>query len=164
LPNKVPALFSDRHRWIKIGLPGALLLAMCIYSATAGPKRMSRFADYLREPARFDGASLLVQFTQIKRYDCPNNRFTVQDIWGNRIEVVGTIPPGQMGCFISFEALFKKPGYLVLGKKWHIYSSDTLKLIVSAVALVGVALFFLRRFRFNPRRLRFEERRQCQTS
>jgi len=157
LPNKVPALFSDRHRWLKIGLPGTLLLAMCIYSATAGPERMPRFADYLRDTAHFDGTSLLVQFTQIKRYDGPN-RFTVQDIWGNRIEVIGTIPPGQMGCFISFEALFKKPGYLVLGKKWHIYSLDTLKLVVSAIALAGVALFFLRRFRFNPSLFRFEER------
>ena len=158
MPTKVSALFSDRHRWLKIGLPGALLLAMCIYSATAGPKRMPRFVDYLKDPARFDGTSLLVQFTQIKRYGGPG-RFTVQDIWGNRIEVIGTIPPGQGGCFISFEALFKKPGYLVLGEKWHIYSLDTFKLVVSAVALVGVAFYFIRRFRLNARRLRFEERR-----
>ena len=157
MPYKVPALFSDRRRWLKIGLPGAVLLAMCIYSAVAGPKRMPRFADYLKDPARFDGRSLLVQFTQIRRYEGPD-KFTVQDIWGDRIQVRGHIPPGQVGCFISFYATFNKPGYLVLGEKWHIYRWDTVKLVVSATALIGVLLFFLRRFRFNLRRFRFEAR------
>jgi len=152
------ALFSDRHRWLKIGLPAALLLAMCIYSAIAGPKLMPRFADYLQDPARFDGTRFVVQFTQIKRYDGPD-RFTVQDIWGNRIDVTGSIPHGEEGCFISFEAVFKSPGYLVLGEYWHIYARDTQKLVVSALALVGVMVFFLRRFKPNLRRFRFEERR-----
>jgi len=158
LRQKVPALFSDERRWLKIGLPSALLLAMCIYSAIAGPKLLPRFADYLKDPARFDGIRFMVQFTQIKRYDGPD-RFTVQDIWGNRIDVTGSIPAGEEGCFISFEAVFKSPGYLVLGERWHIYARDTQKLIVSAVALLGVMVFFLRRFRVNPRRIRFEERR-----
>ena len=137
---------------------------MCIYSAIAGPKLRTRgqglrtsFSDHLQDPASFDGTRLMVQFTQIKSYDGPD-RFTVRDIRGNRIEVIGRIPPGHKGCFISFEATFRRPGYLILGDKWHIYAGDTQKLIVSAVGLIGVAVFFLRRFRFNLRRFRFEER------
>ena len=157
LDRLVSRLFSDRHRLLKIGLPAAALLAMCVYSAIAGPNLAPRFSDYLKDPARFDGTRLIVQFTQVDRYDGPG-KFTVRDIRGNRIAVMGAIPPGQEGCFISFEAVFRSPGYLILGKTWHIYARDTLKLVVSAVALIGVAVFFLRRFRFNLRRFRFEER------
>jgi len=158
LQQSVPAFLSDRHRWLKIGLPAALLLAMCIYSAIAGPKLLPSFADYLKDPGRFDGTRLIVQFTQIKQYNGPD-RFIVQDIRGNRIEVEGKVAPGQEGSFISFDAVFRSPGRLILGEPWHIYARDTLKLVVSAVALIGVAVFFLLRFRFNLRRFRFEERR-----
>lgn len=135
----------------------AAMVAMCIYSGIAGPKLLPDFVDYLKEPARFDGQHLMVQFTQVKTY-LGADRFVVQDIRGHRIEVEGRIPPGQEGCFISFEAEFKSPGYLILKDRWHIYARDTEKLVVSAVGLIGVAAFFLRRFRFNLRRLRFEDR------
>ena len=155
--DNVSRLFSNRGRWLKMGLPAAALIALCIYSAIAGPNLAPRFSDYLKDPARFDGTRMMVQFTQVDSYDGPG-KFTVRDIKGSRIAVMGAIPPGQESCFISFDAVFRSPGHLVLGDKWHIYARDTLKLIVSAVALVGVAAFFLRRFRFNLRRFRFEER------
>lgn len=155
--RKVPALFSDEHRRLKIALSAALLLAMCIYSGIVGPKLKPRFYDFLEDPARFDGTRLMVQFTQIKEYIGPD-RFVARDIRGDTIEVEGKIPPGHEGCFISFDAVFRSPGYLVLGEPWHIYARDTLKLIVSVVGLIGVAVFFLIRFKFSLRRFRFEER------
>ena len=156
--QKVSAVFSDRHRWLKIGLPAALLLAMCIYSAIVGSRLYTAFADFLKDPDRYDGTEFTVQFTIVKGYEGPD-RFTIADLPGRRIQVEGHIPPGQEGCFISFDATFKSPGYLILGKRWHIYQHDTLKLIISAPALLGVGLFFLGRFRFRLRRFRFEERR-----
>lgn len=134
-----------------------LLVGMCVYSAIVGPKRLPAFTDFLKDPERFDGARFMVQFTMISEYKGPD-RFTVADLKWNQIEVMGKIPRGNKGCFISFEATFKSPGYLVLGERWHIYTHDTAKLVVSAPALLGVVIFFLRRFRLNLGRLRFEER------
>lgn len=154
----VSALFSNRLLWLKIALPASVLVCFSILSGVQGPRLLPRFTDFLKEPERFDGAELLVQFTMIERYAGPG-RFVVHDIWGNRIEVLGQIPEGQDGCFISFRAKFKAPGYLILGKPWHIYRYDTAKLIVSAAALLTLLVLFARSFGLNIRRLRFEERR-----
>ena len=154
--SRFSTLFSDDHLWLKVGLPIVLLVALCIYSGIQGPKRLQHFADFLKDPDRFDGTEFMAQFTMVK--EVSPESFVVADLKGRRIEVRGRVPPGSEECFISFQAVFKSPGYLLLKEPWHVYSKDRLKLYVSAIALSGVAVFFLRRFRFNLRRFRFEER------
>ncbi|MCD6326606.1 hypothetical protein J7M28_03495 [bacterium] len=156
--DRLSILFSDKLRWLKIALPLLILAALCVYSGIKGPELAPHFSDYLKDPDRFDGTQFMVQFTMVKEIKGPE-RFVVADLNGRRIDVVGSIPSGSEECFISFEAIFKAPGYLILQKPWHIYSKDRLKLYVSAIALLGVMAFFLRRFRFNLRRFCFEARR-----
>ena len=157
MADGISILFSDKRRWLKIALPLLILVALCIYSGIKGPQLAPHFADYLKDPERFDGTQFMVQFTMVKEIKSPE-RFVVADLNGRRIDVVGSIPSGSEECFISFQATFKAPGYLILQDPWHIYSKDRLKLYVSAIALLGVMAFFLRRFRFDFRRFYFEER------
>lgn len=154
--DSVGISFSNRLWGLKIGLGLALLVGMGAYSGIVGSNLYPAFADFLKDPDRYDGTRFMVQFVILKGYDGPG-KFRIVDLRGRMIQVLGDIPPGQEGCFMSFEGTFKSPGYLILGKRWHIYKHDTLKLIVSAPALLGVGLFFLGRFRFNLRRFRFED-------
>lgn len=157
MSNKFSTIFfSDDYVWLKVGLPIIVLVALCVYSGIEGPKRLQHFADFLKAPERFDGTEFMVQYTMIK--EIHPDRFVVANLKGRRIEVKGKVPPGNEECFISFQAVFRSPGYLELREPWHIYSKDRLKLYVSAIALAGIAIFFIRRFRFNLRRFRFEER------
>jgi len=146
---------SDRARGLKIAAAAAALVLLVLYAARVGPAAHPTFDEARRDPAAFAGRE--IAFGGDVERPVPGG-FVFRTWDGISVAARGTIEAGQEGFRISGRAVFRADGTLdVLAS--HVYRLRIAKNLMAVLPLLAVAWIFFRKYRFDPRRFVFRERR-----
>jgi hypothetical protein len=123
----------------------AILLGLCVYSATIGPRHVVSIREALADPAAFAGRKLNLQYARVVsvlpwvlQVAGHSTRITVQvpaslepawDVWKSQV---------QARDYVSLQAVLHPNGLLIL-RDLHVHEGRWLKIWVSVFALVLVA-------------------------
>jgi len=131
-----------------------LLLALLIwYGATHNP--VVTLAMCLAEPERYHGRRIEVANETVVE-EIFSDRFTIRYL-GHIVTVRGDTSGVKKGEFLSLVVVFHQEGWLEL-EKFHIAIYRRWKIWVSVLPVILFAVLFLRHYRFNARRLHWQER------
>ena len=153
----IRALFSDRHRPLKLALAALLLCGALNYAAKAGPRRFPNLGRMLVEPAAYEGRTT---WLHVRVVEVGPGRWMVQDDHGYRIGVQPAPVEARPGDYAvlrgSFHArgpsLTPDPGALRVIT--HFGWRRAGNYLISLAALLGLAAFLRRRFGPTLERLR----------
>lgn len=147
-------LLSDRLRFEKIALLFISIPALLYYGYLTGANIQPSYHDYIENAEYFDGYELSFSFERV--YDVGSEHFKL--MIGNEIVTVkGDASSLKKGDFISLKAVFKKEGFLEL-KELHMHKNELIVFFLSAISPFIVAFFFFKEFKFNFKKLLFEEK------
>jgi len=152
-------LFSDKYRWVKITGILVLLLSLLIYSHIVGPSivpEIARLDKYSQNPSKFDGQMLAFTFDKVEAV--MDDGFQLLADGNKTIFIKGGIEEVKKGDVVSVRLSFHKNGDLTI-KELHIHKGEIWRKIVSIPVLLVVLILFFLKYKFEPKRLIFTERK-----
>ena len=145
-------------RGIRIGVYVLVLLGMIWYGKAYNPA--ISLQTCLQHPERFDGRRIEVATEVTVVQTWPESLLVRQ--MGKEVKVIGSPGDAAPGDYVSLVALFRAPARLEL-EMLHPAKGRRAKIIWSALPPLVLAGFWLRSYRFDPRRFYWQERKRCRT-
>lgn len=146
----------NKKRAIRITAYFVLLVLLLVYSRMTYPHLTLSMC--LHSPDKFDGRLISVT-NEITVSRITNDGFMI-DHEGKDFLVRGTTKDLHKGEYITIKGIFHKEGWLEL-KDIHIANNRRLKIYLSMLPVLLIAIGFFLTFRFNFTRLCFEEKKHA---
>ncbi|MFC2061951.1 hypothetical protein ACFLUV_05510 [Elusimicrobiota bacterium] len=154
-------MFSDKFRVLKIFSCILLLIIMGLWNLNNSVE--IKLSDCLADPAAYNLTELKIANDAVI-LNVKYNSFTILSR-GNTIPVKITgnqrINESAVGRYISLAAVYHKEGYLEM-KKYHVHYFRRIKMLVSVIIAAIISIIFLLNYRFDFKKLVFEEKK-CRT-
>lgn len=148
--------FSDKFRLGKVSIIAILILVMCYYGYLTGPDSELTYQDCISDAEYFDGHEISLSFARVS--DITPDHFDL--ITGDEtVTVRGNVKALNLkkGDFVSLKAIYKKEGFLEL-KEIHVHTHEFIVFPLSFISLLIVAYFFFKEFKFDFKKLLFENK------
>jgi len=145
-------MFSDRLRILKVAVPLAVVVGLCVYSHREGTRRFFSLDKLIDSPRDYVGGQITCTYQRI--VEAPGtgrlkSYFKLDDGRGNLIRVRLRRPTRMSkGDWISFTARVVGPRALV-PTEYRLHKGRYVKYVVGAAVLVLIAVYLARTLRIT---------------